>query len=185
MAEEKGKRKTKRTPVKVKAVEEPAPGAGGRPTKYKPEYCTEVIEFFDQEPFIMATKVDEEGSEVPVLDKHGNPVLIPCKFPTKEGFARKVGVCRDTIHEWEKTYPEFSDAIKKAETIQKDILIQNGLLGNYEKTFAIFVAKNVTDMRDKQELSVTEEKPTEQLSDEELNAEIERRLTAAASSSAS
>ena len=47
---------------------------------------------------------------------------------------------------------EFSD---KAKDLQKEVLIQNGMAGLYDKTFAIFTAKNVTDMRDKVQTEVT------------------------------
>ena len=74
---------------------------------------------------------------------------------------------------WAKANDEFLCAIKKAEDLQKDILIQNGLLNAYDKTFAIFVAKNVTDMRDKKELdhsssdgSMTPPQPTYTIVDE-------------------
>jgi len=117
--------------------------AGGRPTKYDEKYCEEIVEFFDQEPF----KVSQGDN--------GKIELMPCALPTFERFAFKIGVHRDTLHEWLKKHPEFSDAYKKAKDLQKDILIQNGLVGAYDKTFAIFVAKNVTDMSDKQGIDHT------------------------------
>lgn len=117
--------------------------AGGRPTKYNDKYCQEIIEFFDKEPFKVMTS------------DNGKVELMPCSLPTFERFAFKIGVHRDTLHEWLKKHPEFSDAYKKAKDLQKDILIQNGLVGAYDKTFAIFVAKNVTDMSDKVETDIT------------------------------
>jgi len=119
----------------------------GRPTKYKPEYCQELIEFFDREPY---RPLVVDG--VALTDKNGRAVFTPCEFPTFERFAYKIGVHRETLRNWCDKYPDFFAAYKKAEMLQKDILIQNGLMGQYEKTFAIFTAKNVTDMRDKQEI---------------------------------
>lgn len=127
----------------------------GAPTKYREEYCDELVRFFDRPCMEVVTYENESGEIIPVLDKSGNPMLKACDLPTKEAFARHVGVHRDTVHEWSRVHPEFSDAIKKAEDIQKEILIQNGLHGRYEKTFAIFVAKNVTDMHDKQNIDHT------------------------------
>lgn len=128
---------------------------GGRPSKYDPKYCEEIIAFFDRDPYQPLMVKDEDGNPIPATNKSGDPHLVPCAFPTKEGFARAIGVHRDTIHQWQQDHEEFSDAIKKAEDIQKDILIQNALVGCYDRTFSIFVAKNVTDMRDKQELEHT------------------------------
>lgn len=52
---------------------------GGRPTKYKPEYCEMLI-------------------------KHGQDGL------SYESFAGVIDVNVDTLYEWEKVYPEFSEA---------------------------------------------------------------------------
>lgn len=130
----------------------------GRPTKYKEEYCDQIIEFFNQQPYTFV-EVDQEDSEGNItrsvaVDKFGNAIKVPCALPTKERFAFKIGVHRETLLNWASSHPEFFDAIKKAEDLQKDILIQNGLVQAYDKTFAIFVAKNVTDMKDKQEIDM-------------------------------
>lgn len=134
--------------------------AGGRPTKYDPKYCDEVVEFFNKPPYeyVEIDIEDEESGETRksiALDKFQNPIRVPCPLPTKERFAFSIGVHRSTLIEWAKEHEEFSYAIKKAEDLQKDILIQNGLVQSYDKTFAIFVAKNVTDMNDKQQLDHT------------------------------
>lgn len=123
---------------------------GGRPTKYKTEYCQEIIDFFNREPFDVAV-----ADGVALTDKYGKPVLMPCKLPTFEMFALSIGVHRETLINWCDANPEFFDAYKKAKDYQKEILIQNGLVGGYEKTFAIFTAKNVTDMRDRHEVGHT------------------------------
>lgn len=124
--------------------------AGGAPTKYKQEYCDRLIEFFNREPYEPLMIDGDNDEKIAATNQHGRAVLIPCPLPTKEAFATSIGVHRDTLLNWAKEHPEFFGAIKKAEDFQKNILIQNGLIGNYDKTFAIFVAKNVTDMNDKQ-----------------------------------
>lgn len=124
----------------------------GRPTKYKPEYCQEAIKYFKRIPYepVMITS-PETGEEVPMINKFGNPVLMPCPLPTIEGFANELGVVTTTIDSWREKHPAFKGAIIYGKQLQKDILVQNGLMGNYEKTFAKFVAINVTDMKDKVE----------------------------------
>ena len=122
------------------------------PSKYDPKYCDELIAFFDRKPFDFAKTTDENGEEVIAVNKNGAPVITPCAFPTFERFAYSIGVHRETLRNWCNANDEFFAAYKKAEMLQKDILIQNGLMGGYEKTFAIFTAKNVTDMCDKHEI---------------------------------
>lgn len=126
---------------------------GGRPSEYNSKYCEDIIEFFSRKPYDILMMMNEDtGKEEPVINKHGNAVLIPCDLPTFEGFAIHIGVSRQTLHNWCDAYPEFLYAYTRAKDFQKEILIQNGLHGNYEKQFAIFTAKNVTDMKDKQEV---------------------------------
>ena len=47
---------------------------------------------------------------------------------------------------------DFSETMKKARELQKEFLIHNSLQGLYNSTAFIFTAKNITDMRDKQEI---------------------------------
>jgi hypothetical protein len=121
--------------------------AGGRPTKYKNIYCQMIIDYFKREPFtqekIITTYKDGTTKE--------GIKLIPCNFPTIEGFAVSIGVCHNTVLNWLNDNPRFLSAYNYAKACQKDILTQNGLLGLYNCLFAKFVAINSTDMVDKQE----------------------------------
>lgn len=102
-----------------------------RPTKYKPEYCQQMINFFSVDP----TKT--------IKDK-----IIPNDLPTFEKFSADIGVCREVLKEWREKHEAFFNAYKKCKELQKNILVQNGLQGHYQPAFAIFTAKNMTDMRD-------------------------------------
>lgn len=121
-----------------------------RPTKYREVYCDDIIEFFSREPFQVVHNAD--GSVA--VDRNGSPLLMPCTLPTFEGFAIKIEVDSDTLINWSKKHEKFLGAVKRAKTLQKEILVQNGLAGNYEKSFAIFLAKNVTNMKDYKALEV-------------------------------
>ena len=105
----------------------------GRPTKYKDKYCQDVLNYFDKEPYTY----DEEGK------------ARACPLPTLAGFARSIGVARETIWDWSNKKKEFSNAIKRAKTMQEDILITNGMFGLYEKSFCIFGAKNLMNWSDR------------------------------------
>lgn len=128
----------------------------GRPTKYKVELNELIVAYF-----LFETK---EG-RLPFLSK----------------FAREVaGVCENTMIEWTKEYEDFNEAYKKAKDIQKEFLIMQGLTGQYDRTFAIFTAKNITDMRDKTEVdqnSNVHVTGLEKLNEEQLDALISKLKT--------
>lgn len=111
------------------------PSNPGQPTKYKEEYCQEMIDFFDVECVTYGPR-----------DKKIN------KFPTFERFALKIGVHHQTLLNWRDANPQFFEAYIKCKEIQKDLLIEGGLSGHYNAAFTMFLAKNVTDLRDKQEV---------------------------------
>lgn len=89
----------------------------GRPTKYNDGIITKIRQY-----------VDECSAQ------HD-------KIPTKEEFARLIGINTDTVVEWIKEKPEFSVAIKDLEQLQRDRLIRNGLVGKYNPTMSIFLLK--------------------------------------------
>ena len=139
----------------------------GAPTKYQPIHCEKLIEFFDVEPFKELTRpevMDVDGVEEIVDVETGKRVAND--MPTLIGFAKSIGAGVSTVRAWandkdEKGKPKnpaFSAAYAHAKDLQKQFLITNGLLGLYNSQAFIFVAKNVTDMKDIQKI---EEEKTE------------------------
>ena len=137
--------------------------ASGRPTMYRPEFCQQLLDYFDVEPYIELARSDKKSG-------HEYTQRVANSLPTLAGFAAKVGVSVQTLHNWGKAHPGFFDATTRAKAIAEDILVTNGLLGLYDARYAIFVAKNYTDLRDVRETHAVEyEVP-------ELPADIERRI---------
>jgi hypothetical protein len=99
----------------------------GRPTKYIPD--------------TIYPKINE------YLDGCGRNQT---ELPTVEGLALKLGVNTDTLWEWNKKYPEFSEYIKKVATKQKDQLINDGMYGGKEvnASMAIFLLKAIHGYKD-------------------------------------
>lgn len=134
----------------------------GRPTKYKKEYCDEMIEFFDRGH---TRKTYETITYKNGKTKKKEIGEVANDLPFISAFARKIGVSRDTLHEWahgknkngKLKHPIFSDAYKAAKKIQKEMLIGNAVKGLYNATAFIFTAKNITDMKDKQDIEHTGE----------------------------
>lgn len=128
----------------------------GRPTKYKKIYADMLVEYFD----IPATY----EKEITITTKDGKMYTktetVANDIPLFEGFAESIQVDDKTLENWSKaktstgrpTHPEFLRAYKRAKQLQRQILITNTLAGRYNSQFAMFYAKNVTDLRDKIEL---------------------------------
>jgi len=121
----------------------------GRPTKYNPKFCGGIIKFFEVKTYETATEkfYYKNGG---VKEKE---IRIPVGLPFLSAFARSIGVCHDTLCEWCKVHPKFSEAYKIAKELQKEMLINNGLMGLYPAAAYIFTAKNIAGMRDAQELT--------------------------------
>lgn len=124
---------------------------GGRPSKYKPEYCQQIIEYFDIEPYktITVTFTYKNG------DTKDEEKEVANDLPLLSEFARKIGVCHDTLIEWTNVHPEFSEAYKKAKKLQERNWIACSLKGLYSQPFTIFMGKNVFGWADNQNLRLT------------------------------
>jgi hypothetical protein len=114
-------------------------GKEGRPTKYKPEYCEDIIEYFSVVPYEEKTKT--------IVPKNGEPydILVDeaSDFPSYEGFAAKIEVHRETLLNWCEEHPKFFDAYKRCKALQRNWSLVNGHKGTCNTTFAIFAAKNL------------------------------------------
>lgn len=132
----------------------------GRPTKYKPKYCKMIEEFFDQPPSKQVIKKEIIKSNGTVEREY---ITVANRLPTLGKFSRHIGVNVDTLKEWahaktktgKPKYPKFSVSYKKAMSIAQDFLVDNGLAGLSPPASFIFVSKNYTEMRDKQEVDHT------------------------------
>jgi hypothetical protein len=119
----------------------------GRPTKYDPKYCKEIVEYF------LSAELTETYTET--VASAGKAIEVEktrcADMPTFIQFSLNIDVDVDTMLEWCKKYPEFFGAYKKCKKIQEKWLMQNGLKGNVNTAFGIFTAKNVLGWRDKVE----------------------------------
>lgn len=121
----------------------------GRPTKYRPEICDEMIKYFSipSEREVQVMTVDKLGNEIITTKKEANPM------PSFADFAiRVLDVNVDTLNEWCKVHPEFSEVYKKCKQLQEQFLTKNALAGYYQPATFIFIAKNITSLRDKTEV---------------------------------
>lgn len=121
----------------------------GRTTKYKKEYCEDIISYFNIPPQICMYK--EEYFQNGNL-KSKTPIITASEFPTFQGYANKIGVHIDTLHEWKDKHKEFSEAYMRAKQLQEKIWLINGMSNLYNSQFAQFFGKNCLGYKDKQEI---------------------------------
>lgn len=109
----------------------------GGQTLYKPEYCNMLIAY--------ARKHLKKIQKTPTKELKEKVI----DFPALEFFAVEVcDVTPDCFSNWRKVYPDLDRAAKKAEAMFKKRLILAAEQGIYHPIFSMFVAKNLTDMRD-------------------------------------
>lgn len=101
----------------------------GRPTKYIEETTIELTRGYFKDSFGVAQD----------------------NIPTVDGLACYLDVARDTIYEWKKVHPLFSDAIKAGESHQGRAIVN--LMTDKERytAGAIFVSKNIMGWSDKKD----------------------------------
>lgn len=148
-----------------KQLEQPEPG---QPTKYKPEYCQQLIDYFSIEPLEIIREQEITGTE------GGKYVSrrLPQRFPWFEGFARKIGVHRNTLKSWCAEHPEFAEAYDTAKDLQREFIVDVALSGAAPPSFAIFTMKNVCGWRDERDLKLRKAKEEGDIDDDELKAAI-------------
>lgn len=123
----------------------------GRPSSYRPEYCLEIIEFFNRDPI--------ETKAVEYEDKNGEPqtkiVTGPCQCPTFEKFSADIGVSRQTLLSWTKKFPDFLVAYERSRSYQANIMMVNAMNGYYNAGFTGLSMKNMHGWKDKSEVENT------------------------------
>ena len=158
--------KSKKPPIELsKQTEQPEPG---QPTKYKPEYCQQLIDYFSIEPLEIIREQEITGTD------GGKYVSrrLPQRFPWFEGFARKIGVHRNTLKNWCAEHPEFAEAYETAKDLQREFIVDVALSGAAPPSFAIFTMKNVCGWRDERDLKLKKAKEEGDIDDDELKAAI-------------
>ena len=90
----------------------------GRPTLYSPSILEEVGNY------LRSCSDEQDGKNLRV------------NLPKVEGLARYLNVSKDTLYEWAKRYPDFSDALRSIKNEQYCRLIDEGLAGRYNAAIA-------------------------------------------------
>lgn len=125
-----------------------------RPPEYRPEIVDKAKEYL-----ALCGDVQYEVKQKPNI-KNGihsgeeDVVVKKTKLPTIEGLAVYLKIHKDTIYDWEsqEDKKEFSDVISELRQTQADMLINNGLTGDYSPVIAkVLLTKH--GYRDSQEIT--------------------------------
>lgn len=164
----------------------------GQPTKYDSKYCDQLIAYFDVQRYHDIIIEEESKPSKWGTGTRKKMKRVANDLPQFSAFARKIGVSYRTLLEWSKrayledvedetgahkkgelVHPEFAEAYETAKDLQKEFLIENGLQGHYPPASFIFVAKNITDMKDVTEVVAKDGgKAGDDIDDEELDEAI-------------
>lgn len=104
----------------------------GRPSKYQSRYASDLIKYFQVEHLVFSN----------YTDKGARQDFADYDFPTFEGFAAKLMVHLDTLHEWGSVHPEFSEALRVARAMQADIIKKATARNIFPPNFAALLLSN-------------------------------------------
>ena len=120
----------------------------GRPTKYQPILCQNIIDYFSTERIIY--------KDITITYKNGDTVdkTVPEAAPTPffVDWQIRVGISDETMLRWVHKYPEFRGAYKRAKQLQEVFLRECAMKGVHNSVFTIFTMKNVCGWRDQHEI---------------------------------
>ena len=125
----------------------------GRPTKYHDEIPQEMLDYFYRALDKQVTEEVATATGVKVINK-----TTANRFPSFEGFCVSICIARDTLYNWKKKYPLFSDTFEKCRQVQREFLMVHSLEGNYNAGFSKFLLTNISEYKDKvhQEIESTQ-----------------------------
>lgn len=102
----------------------------GRPTKYNAEMPKKVNEF-------IAIRASKDY------------------VPTIEGLSLYLRISKDTVYAWGEKHKKFSYALQNLMRVQGEMLVANGLSGQYNSTITQLLLKNNHGFHDKHEIDHT------------------------------
>jgi hypothetical protein len=122
----------------------------GRPSKYRPELCADLIKFFNRPLYITKKHKEWVGGELKIIEDD-----VPNKTPWLVDWCLEHKISIDLPQDWSKAHPEFLRALNTAKKIQERFLAELGIKGDHNAFMTFQALKNVAGWRDKTETEVT------------------------------
>ncbi|MCP3681793.1 MAG: hypothetical protein GY861_03800 [bacterium] len=120
-----------------------------------------MINFYQNYEFYYEMPVDKQ-------DKQGNVTtemkMVPNKLPTATQLAKAIGVTLATLWNWKAEYPYLFETLNKYRGIlTEEMVVQFGLTGQYNASFAKFYAINKLGYQDKIDINTSKTERNEQV----------------------
>lgn len=123
-------------PIKIDTSPEPQKKSG-RPTKYSSEILKQLDEYIDS----------CEDEYTPFYK------LVRVRMVTAEGFARHLGMHRDTLYALAKEHKDYEEALYLLKVEQYERLINGSLRGDYKPVIAKLMLSVNHGVREEKEIS--------------------------------
>ncbi|MGR3504927.1 MAG: terminase small subunit [Paracoccaceae bacterium] len=120
--------------MKTKAKAKKSPGKKGRPTKYSSTMLAKARKYVSECADEFYDYIKSESDKGATQEQK-----VWANIPTVEGLALELSVNPDTLYEWAKHHPSFSETLRDLVHKQKKMLIKGGLSGYYNPTIAKLV----------------------------------------------
>jgi len=131
-------------------LEKPEVNKGGRPTKYKEEFCDKVIDYLEGCQDEIDNYVKSSGDKGETYQR-----VVKVSLPTIEGFSSFLDVSVDSLERWGDKYPKFCGALNEIRREQKKRLLDKGLSGDYNPMIAKLILSSNHGMNEKKETEQT------------------------------
>lgn len=135
---------------------ETTPKKVAKNSKYKPEYCQGIIDFFTvKQAYTFETRTKSyypSKGDKPAELKTEHKEMVAAPLPFFEDYAFSIGVDKSTLGNWAKTIPEFGVAFQRARELRAKQLINGGLMGLYDPKYAQLASINFDEVGFKNEV---------------------------------
>lgn len=120
----------------------------GRPTKYHDGLIEKVDEYLAECKVWWEEFHKTRGEKSDSYER-----IIRVKLPMIEGFAEYIDVSKNTLYDWGKQYPAFSDALDKIIKQQHNMLAEGGVAGYFNPTITKLMLSNNHGYREKSDVT--------------------------------
>ena len=127
----------------------------GRPTLYDETMPQKVVEYLNQCDDEWTEYHKTRGAQSDSFER-----ILKVNLPSREGFAKYIGVVVNTLKNWGEEHEDFLTALSLIDQEQKKRLFEEGLAGNYNPIIAKLGLSANHGMKDRSDFTTDNDKIT-------------------------